>query len=101
MNPNGHAHSNQVVQRALQQAQAEQQAQAQLLAVLQHTINSPHTIKRAQLNLTGVVMEGHQAVLLVALPSGERWDIPVDPQAARQLGRMLLGIEDPAQDSAA
>lgn len=96
MNSNGHK-ADRAVEQALAQAAAQQQAQQQLLAVLQHTIQNPHTVKRGNTNLAMVATEGEQAVLLVALPSGERWDIVIAPQAARNLGHALLGIEDDEQ----
>jgi hypothetical protein len=85
------------VHQAIANAQRQQQAQEMMLQALQNTLQNPHTVKRALTNMLGVAQEGQQAVLLVALPSGERWEIPMSPQSARTIGRQLLGVEDPSE----
>lgn len=86
------------VQQAIANAQRQQQAQELMLQALQNTLENPHTTKRALTNMLAVAQEGQQAVLLVALPTGERWEIPMSPQSARTIGRQLLGVENPSEN---
>lgn len=85
---NGYGHSAANAHDPLQRIAAQMKAQEQLEAVLQATLQNPHTIKRANLNLAALVPTGGgQHELIVALPSGERWDIPLSVPALAAIHR--------------
>lgn len=82
----------------LEQIAAQQRAEQMLMAMLQNTLRNPAVTKRAQTSLVGIFTpdssNGGKPLreLHVALPNGERWEIPVSDQAARELIRGLGGI---------
>ena len=84
-----------MLQAAAQQRQSEQM----LMAVLQQAVNTPTASHRYPVNLTGIAPDpapGGGKVLLVGLPTGERLEIPVSPDACRQIARHLLMSDAPA-----
>lgn len=91
---NGYGHSAANAHDPLQRIAAQMKAQEQLEAVLQATLQNPHTIKRANLNLAALVPTGGgQHELIVALPSGERWDIPLSAPALAAIHRASAEAE--------
>jgi hypothetical protein len=77
-----------VVQQMIEQAAQQQQAQQMLQMVLQNTLRQPAVIKRAMISLMDVARSADgDCVLMVALPTGERWDIAVSAEAQRALSR--------------
>lgn len=88
----------------LQQIQAQANAERMLHQMLDNTLRAPAVTKRAATNKVAIVEEPHPSgsdlvpaarVLMVALPTGERWEIPLSPDAARALVRQL-GEPEPA-----
>jgi hypothetical protein len=89
------------LQAALDQAK-QQQAQDQMLRqVLQQALQNPAKITQA----TGpsLVHVAHQAdggnVLLVALVTGERWDIPLDALTSRRIAYVLASNHNAGEDT--
>jgi hypothetical protein len=79
------------IQAAIERANQEQQHQQMLGAVLQQTMLAPAVIKTAATSLTGVADDGPTGRMIrVALPNGERWDIPLSPQAQEAVARALI-----------
>lgn len=96
MGQNGH---DPLMAAALERANQEQQTQQMLGAVLHQTMVNPAVIKTAPTSMLGVAEEGPTGrTLRVALPNGERWDIPVSPEAQRAIAR---AFSEPAQAKAA
>jgi hypothetical protein len=76
----------------LRRVGAQAKAQEQLVAVLQSTIQQPHTIRRVNVNMAAVIAEGDQRVLVIATPGGERIDIPLSEVACAELSRALSAL---------
>ena len=79
----------------LQRIAAQQQAEAVLTVALQQALQNPLITKRVTTSLVAISNEeagAHaQKVLHVAIPNGERWDIPLSSNAERALLRALTG----------
>lgn len=80
---NGHADP------LMQAAQAQQAAEAQLQAVLQMTLQRPAESRRLNIALPAVVTEKGTKILYIALPTGERIELPLPKMVARALAREL------------
>ena len=82
----------------LQQIRAQATAEQMLKQMLDQTLRAPALSTRAGANKVAIVEEPHPSgselvpatkVLLVALPNGERWEVPLSPDAQRSLLRQL------------
>jgi hypothetical protein len=72
---------------AIEQAQQQQAAEQMLRQVLNQALNQPVLVTRVTgpSLLSFVTDENGNHVLLVAMPNGSRWDIPIDAQTAHRL----------------
>ena len=77
------------VGRHLAAAQAQQHAQRELARVLDATLANPVCARRAFVNKC--VVDDDEPTLLVALPHGERWEIPLNRAGAKRVIDGLLG----------
>lgn len=84
---------------------AQRQAEQMLMAVLDSTLKQPALTVRANTSKVAIIDEPHPSgsplvpavkVLQVALPTGERWDIPLSPAAQRAIHRQL-GTPEPTE----
>lgn len=91
---------NRLLQNAHEQHEAQQAAQRQLQQALQATLANPARIDRINMSMTGVAQEGGQKILMVALPSGTRIDVPLPPQVARVIANQLLQEPDDGETPA-
>lgn len=82
---------NQQADSMLRLAAEQTQRHQRVQQLLQQTLNQPHTIHRANEAMVAVAQEDDHPILLVALPSGERWDVPLNAQAA---GVILRGLAE-------
>lgn len=72
---------------AIEQAKQQQAAERMLAQVLNQAMNQPARVTRVtgpSLVTVATDDSGNQ-MLLVALVTGERWDIPVDPATAKRV----------------
>lgn len=77
----------------LKQAAQQQQATEMLRLALDNALRNPMLVKRANLNLTHLIREQDGTrLLLIALPNGERWDVPLSEPACRTLHRSLSDL---------
>lgn len=86
---------------AVEQARAHQEGQRALMAALQQALMSPAVVRRAQVSLVAAQDTPDGMVLSVALPHGERWDVPLSRQARRSLARQLADAEPADLEGAA
>lgn len=93
------------IEQMIAQQNAQQQAEQMLVATLRATLQQPAMIR--QLNVCMVALGtgtggngGSGKVLHVALPSGERIDVPLSRMAETQLLRGLTGEADEPSEAA-
>lgn len=84
------------VDRMLQEAAQRDQAQRLLQQALRMTLQNPQRVTTLNVSLTGLRKDGDTHVLMVALPSGERIDIPMKPQGIAELSEASVKLD--AQD---
>jgi hypothetical protein len=88
--PNGHRRPPSPEEIAIARANAEDQARQQLAAVLQGTLTSPVVGRRAYTSLPMVAVEEDDVpAIYVALPDGERWEIPLTRGASDRIVKAL------------
>jgi hypothetical protein len=87
---NGHSAQ---VESMIRDQQAREQAQRQLEQMLHMTMQSPSRITRLNISLAAIVDEDGRKVLLVALPSGERIEIPMPAANAQKLAEALASSD--------
>lgn len=78
------------IDAALKAAEQQQQAQQQLAAILNHALQSPTVTRRACTCLPVLAWQDQTPVLMVALPSGERWEVPLTLQAAKGIAQAII-----------
>lgn len=89
MQTNGHD----PLQAAVEMQRAQQEAENALRVALQQALVNPSVIRRAQISAVAAQQGPDGVVLTVALPHGERWDVPLSDQARRSLARQLVDAE--------
>lgn len=89
------------IHEMLERAKAQAAAQEQLNAILHQTLQQPHSQHRLGLSVSALVREGPLWLLLVAVPTGERYDIVLSPASVQQFAAAARQIEREVQEAEA
>jgi type II secretory pathway pseudopilin PulG len=91
--------SHQPLDDLVRKAQQQQHAQEMLQQALDQALRAPFVTRRANVNAVSARRDPDgSTVLQIALPTGERWDVPLSPRARVHLARTLAsqdGTEAP------
>lgn len=83
----------QMLAEAEQQAQMRRQMEAQLELVYKTAFENPPKVQRACVHRLKIVGDDIEATLLVGLPTGERWDIPLPGTTLDDLAQAIAALQ--------
>jgi hypothetical protein len=77
------------LQAAMEEAAVREFANAQLAARINGALTDPISSRRAYLSKCDVIDENGIPVLLVGMPNGERWEIPMSQVGSQDVARKI------------